>query len=158
MWVGAWLWGCGAVVQRTDVTVYLEPVELALDLDQDGVTNPDEDAIGTDPRDPDSDADGLFDGEELLLGTDPARVDTDGDTLDDADELLVGADPTDPDTDAGGAWDGDEIVAGTAVDDPRDDVLVIVPGRYTGGGGCSHTSAVGGLGLVVLLVARRVRR
>src|SRR5690349_20521831 len=94
-----WWWGCApGQPLRADVTVHLEPLEIAEDLDQDGVTNLDERTVGTDPNDEDTDGDGLHDGEELIAGTDPVAVDSDGDLLDDGDELLNGADPTAPDT------------------------------------------------------------
>lgn len=64
------------------------------DVDQDGLTNAEELAAGTDPFDFDSDGDGLTDGEEVhLYGTNPLLRDTDGDGQDDAAELAAGTDP-----------------------------------------------------------------
>lgn len=55
---------------------------------------------------PDSDGDGLTDAEEEDLGTDPQNPDTDGDGLPDGAELAVGTDPRNPDTDGDGHLDG----------------------------------------------------
>ena len=44
-------------------------------VDQDGLTDDEEDVLGTDPTNPDTDADGLLDGEEADdLGTDPLTI------------------------------------------------------------------------------------
>ena len=53
----------------------------------------------------DDDGDGLTNGEEEALGTDPYVRDTDGDGTDDGDEVLANTDPTDA-TDApyAGGW------------------------------------------------------
>jgi len=64
------------------------------DVDGDGLTNEQEAALGTDPRNPDTDGDGLRDGDEVnIYHTDPLLADTDGDGQSDATELLVGTDP-----------------------------------------------------------------
>ncbi len=67
------------------------------DADHDGVIDPGE----TDPNDPsddvpddDCDDDGLTDAEEEDLGTDPCGEDTDGDGIPDGDEIDLGLDPT----------------------------------------------------------------
>ena len=63
------------------------------DSDGDGLTNGEEEKLGTDAYDPDTDKDGLQDGEEITpfrvmpYGTDPIKPDTDGDTLLDGAEL-----------------------------------------------------------------------
>lgn len=118
------------------------------DPDEDGLTNLDEQAAGTDPTredtdgdglsdaeelahvppldpvDMDSDGDFLLDGEELALGTDPTRGDTDGDGLNDFIEDLKGSSPLEADSDGGGIWDGEEVlVDGTDPLDPTDDHL-----------------------------------
>jgi hypothetical protein len=80
------------------------------DADGDGLTDDEEQDLGTDPDNPDTDGDGLTDGEE---------VDTDGDGPDTG----TGTDPLDPDTDDGGVTDGAEVDNGTnPVDDPADDL------------------------------------
>jgi hypothetical protein len=60
----------------------------------------------------DQDQDGLSDEEEKALGTDPLKRDTDEDGLDDKDEPKWGTDPLNPDTDGDGFLDGQEIKAG----------------------------------------------
>ncbi len=57
---------------------------------------------------PDTDGDGLDDPEENDLQTDPTRPDTDGDGLTDGVEFEAGIDPLDRDTDDDGLIDGDE--------------------------------------------------
>lgn len=100
------------------------------DLDGDGLTNNEEVAAGTDPRDPDTDDDGLTDGDEVKIhGTDPLNPDTDGDGLTDGDEVdgitirqrfevcgkkarrsvVVTTDPLRRDTDKDGLRDGREV-------------------------------------------------
>ena len=105
------------------------------DDDNDGLTNQDEERIGTDPRNPDTEGDGLADGEEIRhyktnplqsdtdadgladgeeatrYRTDPARSDTDADGLMDGDEALTrGTDPLKADTDGDGLTDGEEVL------------------------------------------------
>ncbi len=120
-----------------------------LDTDEDGVSDPDELALGTDPDNPDTDGDGFgdqqeiddpdaphdSDGDGLIDALEPSGQDTDGDGDEDpfdpdddgdglptADELELGTDPLNPDTDGGGLSDGDEVAGGTDPLDPADDV------------------------------------
>ena len=68
----------------------------AIDSDQDGLTDEDETARGTDPLQADSDSDGLKDGDEVnIYSTDPLKTDSDDDGSDDASEALFGGDPND---------------------------------------------------------------
>ena len=83
------------------------------DGDGDGLTNTQEDALGTDPRNPDTDFDGLTDGDEVTQGTSPVNNDSDGDGLSDGAEVDMGTDPLDTDSDHDGLSDGREIVYGT---------------------------------------------
>ena len=70
--------------------------------------------------DRDNDGDGLTNAEEDELGTDPDLADTDGDGIDDFTEVNeTGTDPTNPDTDGDGYDDGDEWDGNT---DPLDDI------------------------------------
>jgi hypothetical protein len=93
------------------------------DTDDDGLTDGDEVNVhGTDPLDPDTDDDGLNDGQEIALGTDPFDPDTDDDALTDGDEVNVhGTDPLDPDTDDDGLNDGLEVSLGLDPLDPDTD-------------------------------------
>lgn len=69
------------------------PVEK--DSDGDGLTDPAEAELGSDPDNPDTDGDGLSDGDEVANGADPTVVDTDGDGYTDRDEVFEGKDPAD---------------------------------------------------------------
>lgn len=78
------------------------------------------------PIEADSDGDGLSDKQEKALGTDPRNPDTDGDTLKDGDEVNVyKTDPLNKDTDDGGVDDNIEIKAGTDPLEMSDDIASI---------------------------------
>ncbi|MEN0063144.1 MAG: hypothetical protein AAGA48_13395 [Myxococcota bacterium] len=81
------------------------------DLDGDGLTDEEEEDLGSDPLDPDTDNDGLTDGDEVNeYDTDLLDPDTDDDGLTDGDEVNEhDTDPLDPDTDDDGLNDGDEV-------------------------------------------------
>ncbi|HUB09148.1 MAG TPA: VWA domain-containing protein [Myxococcales bacterium] len=108
------------------------PPESALgdvDSDGDGLSDAEEIAIGTDPRNRDTDGDGFSDGVEVLahrnnVDLDPLRpdpgcpanligVDTDCDGLTDCDEQLIGTSSLLVDSDFDGAPDGLEFLMGT---------------------------------------------
>jgi uncharacterized repeat protein (TIGR01451 family) len=76
-----------------------------IDMDGDGLSDPDEVDIGTDPKDADTDDDGVRDGDEVDI-----RVDTDGDGK---------INGLDPDSDGDGLNDGTET--GRGCDDPATD-------------------------------------
>ncbi|MEI7811609.1 MAG: OmpA family protein [Ignavibacteria bacterium] len=82
------------------------------DKDKDGLTNKEEEKLGTNPKNPDTDNDGLTDGDEVLkYKTNPLRIDTDGDGLSDYDEVFkYKTDPNIADTDGDGLNDGDEVL------------------------------------------------
>lgn len=82
------------------------------DKDGDGLTRCEEEALGTDPLNPDTDGDGLSDGDEVLkYKTDPLNPDTDGDGLSDGDEVWkYKTNPLKADTDGDGLSDGDEVL------------------------------------------------
>jgi thiol-disulfide isomerase/thioredoxin len=65
------------------------------DTDGDGLTDAEEEELGTDPENEDSDGDGLSDGEEEDIGSDPNDTDSDGDGYPDGAEVEAGSDPTD---------------------------------------------------------------
>ena len=89
------------------------------DSDADGLTDVEENKIGTNPYDPDTDHDGLSDYDEVkVYHTDPLNPDTDYDGLKDGAEVFnYMTDPNNRDTDGGGVADGHEVMEdGT---DPR---------------------------------------
>lgn len=97
------------------------------DTDRDGLTDAEEDVLGTDPYDPDTDKDRLSDGDEVnRYSTNPLEPDTDLDFLNDGDEVLDhGTDPLLRDSDEGGVADGHEVVEDrTNPLDPADDLYL----------------------------------
>lgn len=81
------------------------------DGDQDGLTDAEEAAAGTDPTKSDTDSDGINDGDEVKQHkTDPTKSDTDGDGLSDHVEVNQSkTDPTKSDTDGDGVDDKTEV-------------------------------------------------
>ena len=144
------------------------------DLDDDGLTNDEEETLGTDPLNPDTDGDGLTDGTEVNgeNATDPLDSDSDDDGLSDGEEDKNASgsvndgetDPNDPDTDDGGVNDGDEVnLNGTDPLDGTDDIADINAegnGIFCSATPASSSSPVGlvGLGLVLAAAATRRRR
>lgn len=100
-----WTWGAR-------VPAKLVAVGGPSDSDGDGLTDAEEEDLGTDPYDPDTDKDRLSDGEEVKkYHTDPLNPDTDWDYLKDGDEVLdYETDPLKRDTDNGGVADGHEVI------------------------------------------------
>ncbi|MDG1480529.1 MAG: OmpA family protein [Myxococcota bacterium] len=106
---------------------------LSFDADGDGLSDAEEETIGTDPEDADTDDDGLSDGDEVdIYGSEPLSCDSDADglldgleaglttaDLDSQTDTTIGCfvedtdpttttDPASADTDGGGLSDGDE--------------------------------------------------
>jgi Bacterial TSP3 repeat len=86
--------------------------------DNDGLSDADEQLLGTDPLRPDTDGEGLTDGFEVANGFDPLltgeqSADPDGDGLDNLAEQAAGTDPLAPDSDGDGVSDGDEVASGS---------------------------------------------
>lgn len=68
--------------------------DAAEDTDGDGLTNLEEQAVGTNPLSADTDGDGLTDSQEVkTYRTDPLKADTDGDGMADGREITNGTDP-----------------------------------------------------------------
>ena len=82
------------------------------DPDQDGLSNKEEDQLGTNKKLADTDGDGVNDGDEFRrYRSNPLSVDTDNDGLDDRDEVIVyKSDPRKIDTDNDGLTDREETV------------------------------------------------
>lgn len=87
------------------------PRDCTIDTDSDGLSDCDEELIGTDPKHHDTDNDSLTDYEEFQAGTDPLKEDSDGDGLSDREELLFGFDPNNPSTLDNMIFDGDLFIA-----------------------------------------------
>lgn len=69
--------------------------ELPVDADFDGLSDAQEQGLGTDSTKPDSDDDGLFDRDEVkVYKTDPLNPDSDADGFNDGDEVKNGYDPS----------------------------------------------------------------
>ena len=84
---------------ETTIPEPVQPAETAiapgpLDSDQDGLTDEEEAALGTNANNIDSDQDDLTDREEVkVYQTDPLNSDTDGDSYKDGEEIASGYNP-----------------------------------------------------------------
>lgn len=106
------------------------------DPDQDGLTNLQENTLGTDPNNADTDGDGLTDGAEVNTHqTNPRLTDTDGDGLSDGFEVqTIGSNPLSKDTDGDGYPDAVEVQRGTNASNAASYPLFGVNiGLFTGG-------------------------
>jgi hypothetical protein len=112
--------GNGAIIDRERIPVLV--VARTGDLDQDRLSNVDEQRLRLNMTNPDVDDDGLLDGDEVeRYATDPADPDTDDDGALDGVEVAGPSDATDPDTDDDGLLDGTEIDAGLDPTNPDTD-------------------------------------
>ncbi|MCX6878450.1 MAG: hypothetical protein NTW21_32245 [Verrucomicrobia bacterium] len=141
----AYLPAATVTVQVLDAANGTDP--LAVDSDEDGLTDAEEATLGTNPLDPDTDHDGLADGTEVkLYGTDPSASDSDGDGLSDSEELLVyHTNPMARDTDGDGFEDKFEIDTGfdptsaTSTPEAWSEMLTAVEFHFNGALGKSYT-------------------
>lgn len=78
-----------------EIAFDLETLDGTGDSDEDGSTDAQEQANGTDPLLEDTDGDGLSDGDELALGTKGRDPDSDRDDFSDFHEVATGHDPND---------------------------------------------------------------
>ncbi|MFK8029058.1 MAG: OmpA family protein [Gammaproteobacteria bacterium] len=124
--------GAEALTDGTDPTAG-NPLDDAVDSDGDGISDPLENALGTDPNNPDTDGDGIPDGVEVgpdgVLDpgeSNPLDADSDDDGIPDGEEDANGngmvdpgeTDPSNPDSDNDGIDDGVESGVTTGVPDP----------------------------------------
>lgn len=117
------------------------PLHPNRDDDRDGLTNGQEETIGTDPRNKDTDGDGFEDGVEVAILTDPLdpnepadRTDADNDGVPDN----FDPDPTNVDTEGDGFLDFYELAVGTDPTDPNDFPAL---GDVSGNGTINNTDA-----------------
>lgn len=131
------------------------------DNDGDGLTNAQENGLGTDPNNADTDGDTLADGVESNTGiwqgledtgTNPKRSDTDADGFSDSvenpdltfvDAAQPGTDPNKADTDEDGFSDGLEILNGADPKDPNDQPVTAVVSRWSFEGNLEDSAASG---------------
>ena len=82
-----------------------------IDSDDDGLSDYEEDLVGSDPETADVNVNGITDGWEVehfgLIGVDPDS-DSDGDGATNLEEFVMGTDPLNADTDGDGIPDGDD--------------------------------------------------
>lgn len=119
-----------------DVTIGIVTKEKTfIDSDQDGISDAEEEKIGSDPFSPDTDRDGLFDGIEYSFAKNFASnqmmnfvlehqgktySDADEDGISDAYEKKYGLDPNKADTDGDGYPDGLEAFSPLEITPPLD--------------------------------------
>lgn len=99
------------------------------DEDGDGLTNAEEEALGTNINEADSDHDGLIDYYEVNISkTNPLLADTDGDGINDGDEISLGLDPLNDDSKGDGIKDGERELTYT-VESEDTDVNIEITGK-----------------------------
>jgi heat shock protein beta len=121
---------------------YRDPIDdTTLDTDGDGLTDREEEELGTDPTNPDTDGDGIDDGDEVEAETDP----------NDPHDPFAPAEPDEPDVGIDGGDSGDDT--GSTLD--QEEPLVMR------GSGCAtvpgHSPLAGLLWVLGALGAWRVR-
>lgn len=105
------------------------------DADADGLTNLEEQTLGTDPTKPDTDGDTLKDGDEVkTYRSSPTNKDSDGDGLEDGTEVNVHrTNPTKTDSDDDGISDTRELSLGSDPANKNSKPLLTSIGVVTGG-------------------------
>jgi hypothetical protein len=109
----AWAWGSnargalgdGSAVDRHS-PVRVPPRWDGLDTDGDGLTNAEEEEVGTDPFVADTNEDGIPDGAAIAMHISATNLDMDGDGILNSAERAQGTDPFKADTDGDGVADG----------------------------------------------------
>jgi PKD repeat protein len=109
-YAGATTWSAVLTVTDDDDATHAKTVsviiEANIDPDNDGLTNTEEQALGSNPNDDDSNDDGIKDGAAMALGLSLTSPDTDTDGLSNTVEISGGTDPIRGDTDGDGVADG----------------------------------------------------
>lgn len=102
------------VIPSIPIATTTPPVSNLTDFDDDGLTDEEENILGTDINLKDTDTDGLSDYEEVkIYNTNPNKIDTDGDLLSDYEEVKIyKTDPLKVDTDGDTYSDGAEVQGG----------------------------------------------
>ena len=126
--------------ERRALVVYLNQkylygnIDPAGDLDQDGLTNLEEENLLTDLNNPDTDGDGVSDGDEVhKYKSNPLSTDSDGDLLNDGFEVnVLHTDPTKADTDGDGFSDYYEFHLLTDPLDPNSKPKKTTANLFTG--------------------------
>ncbi len=102
-WLGVWDDQNASHAAQAQVTVVAED-----DPDGDGLTNAQEQALGSNPNNADTNGDGVPDGAALALGLSLTDMDMDHDGLPNPTELRMGTDPFRVDTDGDGHGDAQD--------------------------------------------------
>ena len=84
-----------AAVKTGGIESFFSNLAQNNDRDHDGLSDVEEDGLGTDKTKADTDGDGLKDGEEQAYNASPLLKDTDGDGYNDYIEIQAGSDPLD---------------------------------------------------------------
>ena len=126
----------GAFIVSEEISSVTSETDEELDSDNDGLTDTQEEILGTDKNIRDSDQDGIIDGIEFNIGTDPLNEDTDYDGLTDGYELeIIETNPLSNDSDGDNIYDNEEEELGLDPLDPDMDNDGLVDGEDIDGDG-----------------------
>lgn len=99
------------------------------DEDKDGITNGEEETLGTNVNDADTDCDGLTDYYEVNVSkTDPLKADTDGDGINDGNEIALGLNPLAVDSKGDGINDSQRTLT-YKTEDEKSGVDISITGK-----------------------------